>query len=59
MLQTHARSSAFGIYIIAAAAAIVALYLIKMNFAAQIIAYTVCALVFIYWICHMILSRQY
>ncbi len=59
MLWTQARSWAFGIYTILAGTAIMVLYAIHMEFAGQIIAYTLCALVFIYWICYMILRRKY
>lgn len=59
MLWEKARSWAFGIYIILAGTAIMVLYAIHMEFAAQIIAYALCALVFIYWICYMIVRRKY
>lgn len=59
MLWTQARSWAFGIYTILAGGAIMVLYAIHMEFAGQIIAYALCALVFIYWVCYMILRRKY
>lgn len=59
MLWEKARSRTFGIYISVAGIAIVVLCLMQMEFIAQIIAYTVCALAFIYWICYMIISRKY
>lgn len=59
MLWTQARSWAFGVYTILAGCAILILYMLNMEFAAQIIAYTLCALVFIYWVCYMIVKRKY
>ena len=59
MLWTQARSWAFGAYLLLAGTAIMILYAIHMDFAAQIVAYNVCALVFIYWICYMIAKRKY
>lgn len=59
MLYEKARSWAFGIYVILAGCAILVLYMLNMEFAAQIIAYALCALVFIYWVCYMIVKRKY
>ncbi len=59
MIWERARSMAFGIYVILAGAAIILLYCLKMNLAAQIIAYMICALVFIYWICYHIVRKKY
>lgn len=59
MLWTNARSMAFSIYSILAGCAILVLFMMNMEFAGQIIAYTLCALVFIYWICYMVLRRKY
>lgn len=59
MLYEKARSWAFGIYVILAGCAILVLYTLNMEFAAQIIAYTLCAMVFIYWVCYMIVRRKY
>lgn len=59
MLWEKARSWAFGIYVMLAGTAILVMYMLNMEFVGQIIAYTLCALVFIYWICYMIISRKY
>lgn len=59
MLWEKARSLTFGIYIMLAGISIVVMYAVGQEFAGQIIAYTVCALAFIYWVCYMILSRKY
>lgn len=59
MLWTQARSWAFGIYIMLAGIAIIVLYIMEQYFAGQILAYTVCGLCVIYWICYMIMSRKY
>lgn len=59
MLWTQARSWAFGIYTILSGGAILVLYMLNMEFAGQIIAYALCSLVLIYWVCYMILRRKY
>ncbi len=59
MIWTRARSLTFGIYIMLAGIATVVLYITEQYFAGQIIAYTVCGLCAIYWICYMIMSRKY
>lgn len=59
MLWTEARSLTFGIYVMLAGIAIVVLYVMEQYFVGQIIAYTVCAIVFIYWVSYWILSRKY
>ncbi len=59
MLWEKARSWAFGIYILLAGCTIMVLYAIHLEFAGQIIAYALCALVFIYWVCYMIVRRKY
>ncbi len=59
MIWTKARSLAFSIYILAAALAVVVLYLMNMNFAGKIVAYNLFGFVAIYWICYFIISRKY
>lgn len=59
MLWEKARSWAFGIYAALAGTAVIVLYMVHMEFVGQIIAYTLCTLVFIYWICYMIIRRKY
>lgn len=59
MIWEKARSLTFGIYIILAGIAIVALYITEQYFVGQIIAYTVCGLCVIYCICYMIMRRKY
>lgn len=59
MLWEKARSLAFGVYVMLSGCAIIVLYAIHLEFAGQMIAYSICALVFIYWICYMIVSRKY
>lgn len=59
MLWTQARSLTFGIYTALAGTAVMVLYCVDQDFIGQIIAYTVCALIFIYWICYLILRRKY
>lgn len=59
MIWTQARSLSFTVYILLAAAAIIVLYLLNMEFAAQIVSYAVCAFVLVYWFCYFIISRKY
>lgn len=59
MLVEKSRSMAYTIFIIAASIALVILEILNIEFAALIIAYTVCALVIIYTICRFIYSRIY
>lgn len=59
MIYTKARSLTFTIYIIAAAVAVIVLHLLNLEFAEQIVAYTLCGFVFIYWVSYFIISRKY
>lgn len=59
MIMTKARSLTFSIYIILSGIAMVVLYLLNLPFAAQIIAYAICAFALIYFICYHIISRRY
>lgn len=59
MLWEKARSITFGIYVILAGTAIMVLYAIHMEFVGKIIAYALCTLVVIYWICYIIVKRKY
>ena len=59
MLWEKARSITFGIYVMLAGTAIMVLYAIHMEFVGQIIAYALCTLVVIYWICYIMVKRKY
>ncbi len=59
MLVEKARSYTFGIFTLCAGIAIIILYAMEQMFAGQIIAYALCANLFIYIICYAILKRQY
>ena len=59
MLWEKARSLTFAVYICAAAAAMIVCLLLDMELAGRIIAYNICGLVFIYWICYAIIKRKY
>lgn len=60
MLFTRSRSLAFGVYIMAASIVYIALCFIPgMEFVAYTVAYSICALVFIYWVCYTVLNRRY
>ena len=59
MLWEKARSLTFAIYICAAAIAMIVCFLLNMEFAGQLIAYNICGIVFIYWVCYAIIKRKY
>ena len=54
-----AKSIAFGVYIIIASIAAVVLRLFNMTDMSKLIAYTVCAFVFIYWVSYFIIRKRY
>ena len=59
MLYEKARSLAFAAFITMAGIAIIVLYILDLTFAGQIVAYTVCGYVLLYFICYMIVKRKY
>ena len=59
MIWEKARSMAFTIYIIAAGIAVITLFLLNLEFAGQIVAYTVCGFVVIYLVCCAIIRHKY
>lgn len=59
MLMYKARSLTFTISICLAGTAVIALYVMDLAFAGQIVAYAMCALVLIYAICYAVISRKY
>ena len=58
MLWTKARSLAFVIYIIAAGIAVIALQLMEMTPAANIVSWCMMGFVAIYWICYFIIVKK-
>ena len=59
MLWEKARSLTFAVYIAAAAVAMIVCFMLNFEFAGRVIAYTICGLVLIYWICYAIIKRKY
>ena len=59
MIWEKARSLAFTVYVMAAGIAVITLFLLNLEFAGQIVAYTVCGFVVIYLICCVIIRRKY
>lgn len=59
LLWTKARSLAFSVYILLASTASVILYALGIETEARVLAYSLFAFVFIYWICYFIISRKY
>lgn len=57
-IVSKAKNVAFGVYITAAAAAVIVLHLLNMIDESRMIAYTVCALVFIYWVAYYIIKKR-
>ena len=56
MIWTKARSLTFSVY---AGIAIIVLYAVNMEYAAQVIAYNLCGVLVIYWICYFIIRNKY
>ena len=59
MIWEKSRSLAFTVYIMAAAIAVIVLFLFNLEFAGQIVAYSVCGFLVIYLICCAIIRRKY
>ncbi len=59
MIVHRARSITFSIYIMMSGTAVIILSLLDFQRQAQLVAYTVCALMVIYSICYFILQRKY
>lgn len=59
MLAEKARGWAFIFYIILAGIAVIVLSLLGLHDAAQPFAWSVCLLVFLYWLFYFILKRKY
>ena len=59
MLYEKARSLAFAVYIMAAGIAAIVMFLLNMEFAGQLLAYTVCGFLLIYLVCYAIIKRKY
>ena len=59
MIYEKSRSLAFTIYIMAAGIAVIALFLLNLEFAGRVVAYTVCGFLVIYLICCAIIRRKY
>ena len=55
MIWTKARSLTFSVYAVIAGIAIIVLYTVNMEYAAQVIAYNLCGVLVIYWICYFII----
>ena len=58
MLANKAKSIAFGVYCIVAGIAVIVLQLINKTELSSFIAYTICALVFIYWVSYMVIRNR-
>lgn len=59
MLAEKARSWAFAAYIILAGIAVIVLSLLSVHTVAQLLSYSVCLLVSLYWIFFYILRKKY
>jgi hypothetical protein len=59
MIRMKAQSATFVIYVILSTVAMILLYLADKEFVAQIISYTICAFVLIYFVCYHIVKRRY
>ena len=59
MIWTKARSLTFSVYAVIAGIAIIVLYTVNMEYAAQVISYNLCGFLVIYWICYFIIRNKY
>lgn len=59
MLWEKARSLAFAVYIVAAGIAAVVLFSLNLNLAGLVVAYSICGFLAIYWICYLLVKRNY
>lgn len=59
MINNKAKSWAFYFYILAAAVAVIVFAILRMETVMLVLAYSVCAMVFIYWICYHIIKRKF
>lgn len=59
MIWTKARSLTFSVYAVIAGIAIIVLYTVNMEYAAQVIAYNLCGVLVIYGICYFIIRNKY
>lgn len=58
-ISNKARSTAFAVYIYAACISVIVLEFMNKSELSSIIALSVCALVFIYWISYFIMQKKY
>lgn len=59
MLAHRARSLAFVVYIVLTGTAVIILSIAGKHESAQLISYSICLLVALYWICYHILRKKY
>lgn len=59
MIWTKARSLAFSIYAVMAGILIIVLYMLNLDYEAQIIAYNLFGVLVIYWCCYFIIRNKY
>ena len=59
VMIVKARSLTFSVYAVIAGIAIIVLYTVNMEYAAQVIAYNLCGVLVIYWICYFIIRNKY
>ena len=59
MLDSKARGLAFAVYVVCAAVAMIVCSIFYKQREAMIIGFNLCAIVFLYWICYVILSKKY
>ncbi len=58
LIASKAKNASFGIYILLASAAVIVLESLNKPEPAKMLAYTVCALVFTYWISYWIIRKK-
>lgn len=58
-ISNKAKSLAFGIYVCIAGAVVIALEILNITLIATVVAYSVCAMLILYWVAYWIVRRKY
>lgn len=58
-IAVKARSLTFTVFGVCGGLSVIALKLLKLNDASQTVAYTLCAMLVIYWLCYFAIKKKY
>ena len=59
MIVHRARSMTFSLYVMLSCVAVIVLMIVGQEQLAQMISWSVCILVAIYWVCYLVLKKKY